>query len=304
METVTELGRQAGQLERAGRFEEAESALREILAISPDNPAARYALGTLLLRQGHYDRGWDLYEARRELPGGPRIPPFSFPEWRGQAVGSLFIAPEQGFGDMIQFVRYVPELRARGVRVVMGCPPPLTRLFSDLGAELVPWVGAVSVPRCDAWVLAGSLPRHLTTIPIEPYLRGRQGGLGFGVVVRGNPNHPGDSQRSLPEPFASHVLAMGRDLSPDATDVRDFEDTADIIRDLKGVVTVDTSVAHLAGAMGKPTYLLLARTPDWRWGVRGERTIWYPSMRLLRQERQGDWSPVVQRLFSGPDEQD
>lgn len=192
--------------------------------------------------------------------------------------------------------------RARGVRVVMGCPPALTRLFSDIGADLVPWAGAVSVPRCDAWVLAGSLPRHLTAIPNEPYLLGREGGVGLGVVVRGNPSHPGDGQRSLPEPFASAVLAMGRDLSPEATGAQDFEDTAAIIRDLKGVVTVDTSVAHLAGAMGKPTYLLLARNPDWRWGVRGERTIWYPSMRLLRQEHQGDWGPVIQQLVSGSDQ--
>lgn len=95
---------------------------------------------------------------------------------------------------------------------------------------------------------------------------------------------------------------MGRDLSPEATGAQDFEDTAAIIRDLKGVVTVDTSVAHLAGAMGKPTYLLLARNPDWRWGVRGERTIWYPSMRLLRQEHQGDWGPVIQQLVSGSDQ--
>lgn len=284
------MGRRAGELERVGRFDEAEAVVREVLTIRPDNPAARYALGVLLLRRGDYVRGWDYYEARRELAGATPAPPLSFPEWKGEQVTSLFVAPEQGLGDMIQFARYLPELVARGIKVTLGAPPSLVRLLSGLGAEIIPWSGEIAVPRHDAWVFACSLPRFVTTIPTAPYLPGSTAGSGLGVVVRGNPKHPGDAKRSLSEPYASSVLAMGRELSPDATGARDFEDTAEIIRGLEAVVSVDTSVAHLAGAMGKRTYLLLPHLPDWRWGVSGERSIWYPSMRLLRQTTPGDWS--------------
>lgn len=291
------MGRRAGELERQGRFDDAEAVLREILRNRHDSPAARYALGTLLLRRGDYANGWDLYEARRELTGATPAPPLSFPEWNGEQVSSLFVVPEQGFGDMIQFARYVPELVAQGVRLTLGAPPPLVRLLSGLGAEVIPWVGEVCVPRHDAWAFACSLPRFVTTIPTGAYLRGAPGGEGLGVVARGNPKHPGDSYRSLPEPLASEVLTLGRDLSPEATGAKDFEDTAEIIRGLEAVVSVDTSVAHLAGAMGKRTYLLLPHTPDWRWGVSGERTIWYPSMRLLRQPAPGDWGDVLRQVM-------
>lgn len=290
------MGRRAGELERAGRFDEAEAVLRELLRLQPANPAGRYALAILLLRRGAFPEGWTHYEARTELRElGIAKPTLPFPEWGGEPVKSLLVIPEQGMGDVIQFARYVPELVARGIHVTLGAWPPLVRLLSRLGAEVVPWAGKITVFAHDAWVLVGSLPLHLQTIPSAPYLPSRVEGRGVGVVVKGNPKHTNDARRSLFGSDAEALLTMGQDLSPEATGAQDFEDTAQIIHNLEAVVTVDTSVAHLAGAMGKRTILLLPHLADWRWGVSGERSIWYPSMRLLRQTSPGEWSSVIQK---------
>lgn len=294
--SIQAIGRRAGELARAGRDAEAEALCLEILKLDPGNAAARYALGISRLARGDYAAGWPLYEARTELKGSPGRPRLSFPEWQGEPVSSLLILPEQGLGDMIQFARYAPLLVARGVRVTLGCHPPLSRLFAPLGAEILPIDGQVSLAPHDAWVLIGSLPRLVGTIPGEPYIPGASAGLGVGVVAQGNPRHPGDAERSLCGRDAERLLAMGRDLSPAATGARDLEDTAQIIRGLAEVIAVDTSVAHLAGAMGKPVTLLLPHRSDWRWGREGERSVWYPSMRLIRQRRPGEWREVLDRL--------
>jgi ADP-heptose:LPS heptosyltransferase len=117
-------------------------------------------------------------------------------------------------------------------------------------------------------------------------------------MAAGNPRHVADRERSLFGADAEGLLALGRDLDPGATGARDFAETAEIIRNLDLVISVDTAVAHLAGAMGRPVWLLLAHDPDWRWGYSGETTGWYPSMRLFRQSRPGDWSNVLESVRS------
>jgi hypothetical protein len=120
-------------------------------------------------------------------------------------------------------------------------------------------------------------------------------GDGVGVVPVGSPTHANDRNRSLPPDAAARLLRLGRDLRPEATGARDFLETAEIVARLDLVITVDTAVAHLAGAIGKPCVVLLADPGEWRWGS-GERSPWYPEFTLFRQPEPGNWAVVLDRL--------
>lgn len=299
MSEVAELGRLAGKLEREGHFAEAERVCRRLLEISPEKAAGRYSLSTLLIRRGAWSEAWPLYEARLSMPEWKiRTPLLSFPRWTGEQIRSLVIWFEQGLGDQIMFARWIPSLVAQGVRVTYVCPPPLVRLLSHLGAEIIPAQGTYVVPRHDAWCHIGSLPYLVGGLPASPYIPGGRGiGMGVGVVPSGNPAYSGDALRSLHEPFASKLLALGRDLRPGATSARDLEDGAEIIRDLAEVIAVDTSLAHLAAAMGKPTTILLPFIADGRWGSSRQSAL-YPTATLIRQPAPGDWGAVFDQLGS------
>jgi hypothetical protein len=286
-------------LEDGRRWAEAETVYRDQLKIDPNDPVQQRQLAFLLLRLGRYAEAWPYYEARMLKPGDSRKPALSFPEWGGQPVNSLLIVPEQGLGDQIQYARYIAPLMARGVRVSVLCPPELTRLFGQLGCAVIAAEGHVTIPPHDAWVLTASLPWRmgttLETIPQPPYLRGGEGGAGIGLVARGAPNHPDDANRSMPEDIAQGLASLPgvHRLERAATGARDMEDTAQIVRGLEKVITVDTSLAHLAGAMGKPCWLLLPYKGDWRWMTGRTDSPWYPSIRIFRQPSPGDWASVV-----------
>lgn len=280
---MTAFARTALAARRSGKLDEAEAAYRAWMAAEPSSAGPRYGLSLLLLRRGAYAEGWKLYEARKAVPELKMSPPrLRYPEWRGQTVKSLLLWPEQGLGDQIMFARFIAELVSSGIEVTLLAPPPLYRLFGALDCSVVEAAGRVELAPHDAWCFVGSLPLHIGTIPSDPYLPSLPGGKGVGVMVAGNPKHVNDEDRSLRGAAAARMLSLGLNLTPEETGAADFYDTARIIDGLAKVVSVDTSVAHLAGAMGKPVDIILGRDPDWRWGTDGEETIWYPSARLIR----------------------
>lgn len=329
------------------RDNEAEEYLRQALSIDGAYQLARLNLAMLLLSQGRLREGWQLHEARYhpDLPHPDATPPaHTFPQWQGESLQgkSLLLWPEQGYGDMIQFCRYLPMLKKMGAaRIDLICRAPLVELMRTLdGVDRVAAIeesaSVVFADSHDYWTLPMSLPLHckteIATIPATlPYLfvpGGRHtkwaeklppsdGKMRIGMVWRGNPRHANDTNRSLPdfallEPlwevqdaqFFNLQFGSRLDFLPHVTDlgagIADFADTAAIIEQLDLLITVDTAAAHLAGALGKPCWVVLpALRTDWRWLQERSDSPWYPgTMRLYRQGAQEDWRAVIERLVA------
>jgi hypothetical protein len=288
-----------------GHLELAADLLRAALQADPNDQLAARNLGLVVLAQGDYREGAQLYEARFEtgLVSDPGLP---FPRWRGEPIDGkrVLIWPEQGFGDQIMFARFVPQLQRRGCDVTLICPPNLEQLFrQSLDVRVVAASGAVEFPDPDVWLWSSSLlaasGATIDTLPSAPYLRAepidrRRGRIG--VVTRGSPSHGNDQHRSLPDELAWRLREIegALSLAPADSGARSMAETASIVAGLDLVITVDTSVAHLAGALGKPVWILLpAYGTDWRWLRDRADTPWYPTARLFRQRTKGDWAPVV-----------
>jgi hypothetical protein len=303
MDAVEARFRAATALQRRGDYGPAVAIYRALLAERPDLEIARENLCLALLGAGEYREGFALYDLRfSRTKGRVPKPQLSFPEWRGEPLAgrSLLVWMEQGFGDEIMFARFVRVLADRGGRVSILAPPPLARLFEALPAEVITAAGEVTIPRHDFWIMPGSIPGRLGTtlesLPAAPYLPGAEGGQGVGVVWRGDPRHHNDHNRSLPEALGRELLALPGAVSllPEDSGAADFADTAARLRELALVIAVDTAVVHLAGAMGKPVWVLLpAESCDWRWMSGRSDSPWYPSARLFRQPAPGDWRPVI-----------
>ena len=293
-------------LTATGRLAEAELAYRAALAAEPGLADSEHSLAMLLLALGRYAEGWPLYEARRRIGGlnipAPRLP---YPEWRGEDLTGkrLLVVKEQGLGDQIMLARFVPELERRGAQVAYLCDPSLERLLRANGIDARGLPAGSSYPSADYWVLAYSVPLRLgltlETVTGQPYLAAQPWAAagGVGVKVRGSPTHRNDRNRSLSPAAARQLEALGSDLDPAATGAADFQETAQIIAGLDLVVTVDTSVAHLAGAMGKPVWILLSAVEtDWRWLRDRSDSPWYASARLFRQTTIGQWGDVLEAV--------
>lgn len=304
-------------LTKLGQLKEGEAVHRHSLAIAPQSTLAVHALAHNLLSQGRYEDGWHLYEVRALMPelntGFPTD--FPFPRWKGESLAGkrLAIFPEQGFGDQIQFVRFLPRLLAEAQSVTMLLLPHLERLFRHNfpGPDYVIASGSVDFPDPDYWTTLHDLPAalklRLEDIDGKPYLRAPDSwpplGEGFkvGLKTNGNPRHLNDAYRSLTEADAATLRARlpGTiiSLEPQDSGAGDLADTAAIIEQLDLVVSVDTSVAHLAGALGKPCLLLIPGfSPDWRWMQGRTDSPWYDGHRLYRSEIEGGWGSAIDRL--------
>ena len=328
---------------KLGRIQDALAAYERVLELRPGDAEAHLNMAFARLLTGDYARGWQEYEWRWEaLRAKPPAEVAEKPLWLGQDVGgkTVLVYPEQGFGDFIQMIRYVPLLAARGARVALACPPSMRELAGSLeGAHELFIAGEQPVP-FDYHVPVMSLPRAFGTVLEEiparmPYLRsapneadawrarmaGMKGRLKVGLVWAGNPKHPRDRARSMPVSLLEGLIAVpgcaffslqqgeaGKPLAAldprgeivvDAgADLRNFADTAALIDALDLVIAVDTSVAHLAGALGKPVWILLPYAPDWRWMRDREDSLWYPSARLFRQPSPGAWSAVMDAVIA------
>ena len=313
----------------AGRLGAAGLAFDRALALAPDFAGARFDRAVNRLLQGDYASGLRDYEARWLKPGAPR-PPIDRPPWRGEAPDgkSLVLWAEQGQGDTLQFLRFVPAVVRRGARVILLVSRRMVSLLSDFpGVERV--VSSEDpLPAAELQAPLMSLPLLLglgeaAAAPVAPYLAPpssitieRDGRPLVGLVWAGNPANESDRRRSLSLERLGPLLAkqglrfVSLQFGPNAADVAnagladrletpalgDFASSAAIVAALDLVITVDTAMAHLAGAMGKEAWVLLAHVPDWRWGMSGETTSWYPSLRLFRQASPGDWDGVVAKL--------
>lgn len=313
------------------------------IALAPEDPGPRFGRGEVLLACGDVARGWEGYGWRFRLPG---VPPPLPPEvagrrrvrrWQGRAMdGTLLVVADQGFGDVVQFARYLPWAAARCGRLVVAASPemqPVIAQVPEVAERITAWdrLGAFG-----GWAALSDLP-GLAGTPTEgrmPYLASAhedrmrwearlaellpRGMRRVGLVWAGRPDHPFDFARSAslaalgPLGEAAGVAWVALQVGPAAAqlggttwraplvnlgpEIGSYADTMAVLDGLDLVVTVDTSVAHVAGAMGRPCWLLLARRPDWRWGLAGEATGWYPSVRLFRQKRLGDWAGVAREV--------
>jgi thioredoxin-like negative regulator of GroEL len=320
------------------REDEAEACYRRALALDPGYRKAAFNLAYLLLRQGRWEEGWMRLESRDWLvpmQDYMRLPRWDGGSLAGRRI---LVGVEAGHGDMIQFCRYCAQLKALGAaRVGVLCHPGLVALFGGLrGAdEIIPLDRDFDRGAWDVWAAPLSLPLHFRTtvdaVPaalpyltpdparasrVAPLLTAASGDLKVGLVWKGNPRFENDAARSLPGLAALAPLlrvpgirwyslqkgpdegGVGRGVTDLAPAIEDFADTAALIAGLDLVVTVDTACAHLAGALGKPCWVLLpAWMPDWRWLADRTDTPWYPRvMRLFRQRRDGAWDEVVREV--------
>jgi tetratricopeptide (TPR) repeat protein len=322
------------------RQAEAIATFRRATAIEPDHPEANCNESLAWLRLGEFRQGWPKYESRwasRDLGSQRRT--FAQPLWLGGEPlrgRTILLHAEQGFGDTIQFVRYVPLVARLGARVILEVQPPLEHLLSSIGGIFRIASKGTPLPEFDVHCPLLSLPlafgTELETIPADvPYVfppevhvakwrdrLGRPRSPRIGIAWAGSPTNRNDHNRSialgrlaaiLPIPgieFVSIQTGIGDEerallqshanITHVGDQLEDFADTAAVISLLDVVVSVDTSVAHLAGAMARPLWLLVPFAPDFRWMLDREDSPWYPTARLFRQPSIGDWDAVLERV--------
>lgn len=326
-----------------GKFQLAEQDYQAVVAQDPEHTAAQFALAIVWLSTGNWRAGWPQYEWRWRYPAVRFSKPETLaPTWDGHSSlidQHLLLDAEQGFGDILQFCRYIQPLQDRGARITLRLPPasmPLLRPLLEAmpsSCKLLPTTTAV---QCDYQLDLMSIPARLGTTPEtipghagylsvpESYRVRWQQRLGhkdsrprIGLVWSGNANHLNDARRSIPLrqllgglPVGYHYLALQKALRPEdqaplasrddiywlGNELLDFADTAAVCSQLDLVISVDTAVAHLAGGLGIPVWILLPHVADWRWQLNGDTTGWYDSARLFRQEKSGDWGPVLYNL--------
>ncbi|HET6249600.1 MAG TPA: tetratricopeptide repeat protein [Tepidisphaeraceae bacterium] len=329
-------------LNEQGRPDEASGYLQKAADLRPDFVDAHWNLSLSLLARGEFEKGWLEYEWRRHLPADLSLHrSFPQPEWNGGSVDgrTVLVIAEQGLGDTLQFVRYVPLLARRGAKVVLECQPRLRPLLQSVDGLSAIVAHGEPLPRFDTHArlmsLAGIFGTRLGNIPAAtPYLRADarriqqwksrlpEKSFNIGIAWQGNPTFPGDRSRSIPlrhfAPLAAvpgvRLFSLQKNAGAEQAAALDdqfqltefspaldegcgaFEDTAAVIMSLDLVITSDTSMAHLAGALGRPVWVGLCFGCDWRFLRNRDDSPWYPTMRLFRQTDTRDYEAVLDRV--------
>ncbi len=337
----------ANCLLRMERLQEAMDLYLRVRELQPNQARGTFAPAAVLLMDGQYDKGWAAYESRYAMSAfKPNVPNVRERLWDGGPLNRrrLLVHVEQGFGDTIQFCRYLPLIKERfgaDAKVIFLCEPELHRVLGTLdGVDEVHHLRQRDVQIVyDVQIPLLSLPHRfgtvLETVPRTiPYLsvpaeaarkkklpQSKGALIKAGIVWTGRPSHSDNLYRSIPMKLLAplfdingvdfHSLQVGNgvdELDPHlsrgnvfdhAGEIKDFADTAAIIAELDVLVTVDTAVCHLAGAMGRDVWTMIPFGGEWRWLRNREDTPWYPSMRLVRQRILGDWGQVIDRVRDG-----
>jgi hypothetical protein len=340
-----------------GKMAQAMACYERAIAMQPDYAEAHFNRAELWLIQGNFEQGWPEYEWRWELPKVGRRTAHP-PRWDGKALDgrTILIHTEQGLGDTIHFIRYMPALQKLGGKVVVHCQAALLRLLASAKGinGMVAWHSPL--PPFDVHEhllnLPGVLHTSLASIPAEvPYLQAdpalvqswssdighRTSDTGHvfrvGIAWKGSAKNLTDQKRSVPltcfvglaqiegvrlfslqkGPGTEQLSAVSSQLSDNRQPRTDnfhvldlgsrldeangaFMDTVAIMKNLDLIISCDTAVPHLAGALSVPVWVVLPYSPDWRWLLECEDSPWYPSMRLFRQSRLGDWDSVFDRI--------
>ena len=333
-------------LQEQGDLEGAIASFRKALSINPHHPDIHFNLSCILLLSGDYDNGWKDYEWRLNKTEAMKTHAhLQVEQWNGHNHSSgekLILVSEQGLGDTLQFMRYVPYLRSMSMDVSLCAPPKLHSLIQSSGITTTLYTPEeANTITTGKWLPLLSLPGYLNVRPDNPlvdtpYIKvPKQKILEWkqklaaekrpiiGINWQGNPQieKTNLAGRSLPLSAFAPIIETTRvsllslqkgfgseqlmdcsflhrfvDCQGEISQIWDFVETAAIILNCDLIITSDTVVAHLAGGLGKPTWLLLKNIPDWRWGIAGETSFWYPSMRLFRQRERSNWSEVMQRV--------
>ena len=317
-----------------GRIDEGLTHLEHALKCNPDNLDAHLGLARGYLLKGDFVDGWREYEWRRHRTDKKK-PRIDGVEWDGSNPQgkTILVYSEQGFGDTIQFLRYLPVLAQRGARVVVICQKSLASLVARVEGVAAADCVWRPLPAYDYFVPLLSLPHKLglgdKPIPAQtPYLVSHKKAqlprpplgtrLRVGLIWAGSSTHPDDDNRSvglealLPLAGIPGVRLYSLQHGPRAADaaklahpalikdfskhLKDFADTAAVINQLDLVITVDSAVAHLAGALGKPVWVMIPAIPDFRWQTKRSDSPWYPTMRLFRQATDGDWQCTINSM--------
>jgi tetratricopeptide (TPR) repeat protein len=314
-----------GNILRAwGHPEEAAACFARVRARLPHFADASASQAMALLQMGDMEEGFALWEQRPDLSSEQ----CELPPWQGQKVSTLLLYEDQGLGDAIQFLRYIPLLKNRAKHLTLRLREPLMALCAKNFPDIDILAETAKAPMAEAQCRLSSLPFFFATrlhnIPHAPYLTVQDSALWhdrllalqaphIGLVWAGNANFCNDATRSINfhalAPLlscgASHFVSLQKDRSDNPTTagifdaaphLNNFAETASLIAELDLVISVDTATAHLAGALGKPVFILLPFNSDWRWLLEREDSPWYSSARLFRQKKLGDWGSVIDHV--------
>jgi Tfp pilus assembly protein PilF len=322
--------------------ERALACLLRALGLNDSHADAHLAIAQNLLAQGELDPGWIEYEWRNQTEAGRgQLPRITSAPWTGMSIpgGKILLIGDQGYGDTIQFARYIPMVAQRFDEVFLGCSAEMAPLLARIPGVSRSFHRWNEIPGHAAYCRLSSLAlifrTTLETIPNQvPYLTPDPSrvswwenwlnathphdALRVGLVWCGRPTHPNDRRRSVRlarlAPLATiegvrfvslqkpmfqadaDSLQLFPGMSDLSAELREFDDTAALVATLDLVVTVDTSVGHLSGALGKPTWIMLPKASDWRWLLGRSDSPWYPTVRLFRQAAPGAWDNVIDEV--------